>query len=110
MGRLGDFMGAVGPTVKKIAGSIKDEVSVAMFNDFVEEMEVEIRKSLCVPADKPIVKPMKAVFQAYLAREAGEEERVTTRDILDEEARDDVLADDAAEIERDIINEEEEGT
>ena len=73
-------------------------------------MEVEIRKALCVPADKPIVKPMKAVFQAYLAREAGEEERVTTRDILDEEARDDVLADDAAEIERDIINEEEEGT
>jgi len=61
-------MGAVGPTVKKIAGSIKDEVSVAMFNDFVEEMEVEIRKALCVPADKPIVKPMKAVFQAYLAR------------------------------------------
>jgi hypothetical protein len=107
MGRFGDFVGAVGPAVKKIAGSIKDEVSTALFNDFVEEMECKIRKALCVPADKPIVKPLKNLFKVYLAGEAGEDDRETTRDIIEEEARDDVLADDAAEIERDIINEEE---
>lgn len=72
MGKFGDFVDAVGPAVKKIAGSIKDEVSTALFNDFVEEMECEIRKALCVPADKPIVRPLKNLFKAYLGRENEE--------------------------------------
>lgn len=107
MGKFGDFVDAVGPAAKKIVGSIRSNWSIVQFDDFVDEMEVEIRKVLCVPADKPVVKPLKNLFRTYLAREAGEEEGETTKDILEAEALDDVLADEAAEIERDIINEEE---